>query len=467
MVRRKIWRSIEKLKAGRLIILTTHSMEEADVLGDQVAVLHEGRMRAQGTSLELKAKYGKGYQLSMLGDIGGSGHLKNALAEHFQRDLPGSELHFSGGQLRATLPRQTLRHLPRFFKSIKNDAATLGHLDWGVSNTTLEDVFLRLVAMDGANDEAHGTSPSDDFVDLDPEMVAFALDSWAATVHELPKAHRTDAAAATNPRALAESDAVVAGTHRRDGSRSLGDVSGHRKSGDLKSSSGSSSAPKSQSKRPSSASTAIDNANGSDTAWLLQGATYLKGPQGRQLEPVVWRPPSSSMLTNSAAAKQVDPLEGSTRSSDTPRAVADGATLTATAAAETPPKPLLHVQQPTSETVMCKIIVPDGAPPNSLLSVEVLLPSGKVTVHVTVPPNVSVSTCTHAQQTPLVRKVAVLDCLLLLPLLLLLLLILRPYVNTYLWACHTNSPFLLGDFTFVILFFQTSSPPLVARFVGR
>jgi len=411
VVRRKIWRSIEKLKAGRLILLTTHSMEEADFLGDRVAVLHEGRMRAQGTSLELKAKYGKGYQLSMLGETGGGSELlKSALAEHFQRDLPGSELHFSGGgQLRATLPRHTLRHLPRFFKSLKDDAATLGHLDWGVSNSTLEDVFLRLVAMDGANDGAHGVSPSDDFVDLDPEMVAFALDAWAATVHALPNARRTTAAdvteavaAATNPRALAESGVVVADARRRDGSHSLGDVSGHRKGGDLKSSSGSGSAPKSRSKRsicesPANANDS-DNGNDNDTAWLLQGTAYLKGPQGRQLEPVVWRPSSSSMLTNSTAAKQDDPPEGSTRSSDTPHAVADGATSTAIAAAEIPPKPLLHVQQPTSETVMCKIVVPDGAPPNSLLSVEVLLPSGKVTVHVTVPPNVSVSTYAHAQR---------------------------------------------------------------------
>ena len=34
--RRQVWNLIEKVKRGRVIVLTTHSMEEADVLGDQI-----------------------------------------------------------------------------------------------------------------------------------------------------------------------------------------------------------------------------------------------------------------------------------------------------------------------------------------------------------------------------------------------------------------------------------------------
>jgi ABC-type multidrug transport system ATPase subunit len=34
--RRKVWTMIERLKKGRVICLTTHSMEEADMLGDEV-----------------------------------------------------------------------------------------------------------------------------------------------------------------------------------------------------------------------------------------------------------------------------------------------------------------------------------------------------------------------------------------------------------------------------------------------
>ena len=41
-------------------------MEEADALGDKVAIMHQGRLRAVGTSLFLKAKFGKGHTISIL-----------------------------------------------------------------------------------------------------------------------------------------------------------------------------------------------------------------------------------------------------------------------------------------------------------------------------------------------------------------------------------------------------------------
>lgn len=42
-------------------MLTTHSMEEADILADRIAIMAEGQLAAVGTSLELKAQYGAGY----------------------------------------------------------------------------------------------------------------------------------------------------------------------------------------------------------------------------------------------------------------------------------------------------------------------------------------------------------------------------------------------------------------------
>ena len=48
---------IERLKVGRIIVLTTHSMEEADALSDEIAILSAGRLRAFGTSFFLKTKF--------------------------------------------------------------------------------------------------------------------------------------------------------------------------------------------------------------------------------------------------------------------------------------------------------------------------------------------------------------------------------------------------------------------------
>jgi ATP-binding cassette, subfamily A (ABC1), member 3 len=40
--RRKLWDMLKKNKAGKIIILTTHYMDEADILGDRIGIMAEG-----------------------------------------------------------------------------------------------------------------------------------------------------------------------------------------------------------------------------------------------------------------------------------------------------------------------------------------------------------------------------------------------------------------------------------------
>ena len=64
-VRQQIWELIEKLKKGKSIILTTHSMEEADILADRLSVMVKGKLKCVGTSLYLKQKYGDGHRVTL------------------------------------------------------------------------------------------------------------------------------------------------------------------------------------------------------------------------------------------------------------------------------------------------------------------------------------------------------------------------------------------------------------------
>ena len=48
-----------------MIILTTHAMEEADVLSDRIGVIVDGQLKCVGTSLYLKNKFGVGYRVSI------------------------------------------------------------------------------------------------------------------------------------------------------------------------------------------------------------------------------------------------------------------------------------------------------------------------------------------------------------------------------------------------------------------
>lgn len=56
--RRSLWDVLQTEKEDRTILLTTHFMEEADVLGDRIAIMANGDIQCCGSPLFLKKKYG-------------------------------------------------------------------------------------------------------------------------------------------------------------------------------------------------------------------------------------------------------------------------------------------------------------------------------------------------------------------------------------------------------------------------
>jgi len=65
--RRQLWNILQECKneGGRAIILTTHSMEEADVLCNRIGIVNNGVMTCVGSQNRLKTLYGGGYHLTI------------------------------------------------------------------------------------------------------------------------------------------------------------------------------------------------------------------------------------------------------------------------------------------------------------------------------------------------------------------------------------------------------------------
>lgn len=63
--RRQLWDILAKLKGKRAILLTTHSMEEADVLCNRIAIVNNGILRCVAPQTRLKSLYGGGYHLQI------------------------------------------------------------------------------------------------------------------------------------------------------------------------------------------------------------------------------------------------------------------------------------------------------------------------------------------------------------------------------------------------------------------
>ena len=147
--RRYVWQFIEKFKENRVIILTSHSMEEADILGDQIAIMSEGVFKAFGTSISLKNKHGAGYRISMVVKEDKVDYMKQFVQKH----LPEAKLEDdAAGSLLYQLPTSATNRIGPFVKLLedaeqdKSQALEKGIVgNWGISQTTLEEVFLKLI----------------------------------------------------------------------------------------------------------------------------------------------------------------------------------------------------------------------------------------------------------------------------------------------------------------------------------
>ena len=57
-----MWKHLKDIKDGRVVLITTHAMDEADLLANEVVIMKNGSLAAQGTPLDLKSKYGSALQ---------------------------------------------------------------------------------------------------------------------------------------------------------------------------------------------------------------------------------------------------------------------------------------------------------------------------------------------------------------------------------------------------------------------
>lgn len=56
--RHETWTLLQTEKVKRTMLLTTHFMEEADLLGDRIAIMAHGKLEACGSPMYLKSQYG-------------------------------------------------------------------------------------------------------------------------------------------------------------------------------------------------------------------------------------------------------------------------------------------------------------------------------------------------------------------------------------------------------------------------
>uniref|UniRef100_A0A3P8V611 P-type phospholipid transporter n=1 Tax=Cynoglossus semilaevis TaxID=244447 RepID=A0A3P8V611_CYNSE len=175
--RRGIWELLLKYKQGRTIILSTHHMDEADILGDRIAIISHGRMRCCGSSLFLKKCFGSGYYLTLVRD--GTEKMAAQRHEHtsslrvpitfpmfslqlvslgqlVRRHVPAAVfLESIGQEITYVLPYSAARDgtFALLFQELDESIADLGLTSYGISDTSLEEIFLKVAEETGVDVE--------------------------------------------------------------------------------------------------------------------------------------------------------------------------------------------------------------------------------------------------------------------------------------------------------------------------
>ncbi|XP_030259951.1 retinal-specific phospholipid-transporting ATPase ABCA4-like isoform X1 [Sparus aurata] len=185
--RRSIWDLLLKYRAGRTVILSTHHMDEADLLSDRIAIISKGQLHCCGSPLFLKNCFGVGFYLTLVRRIRDVRKKENDCdcasdcscscsictkykdqsqnqLQHLDRVLEGdidsitSLIHHHvpeaklietiGQELTYLLPNKGFKHraYASLFRELEETLADMGLSSFGISDTSLEEIFIKVTA---------------------------------------------------------------------------------------------------------------------------------------------------------------------------------------------------------------------------------------------------------------------------------------------------------------------------------
>lgn len=142
--RRKVWDFLQLIRHDRLILMTTHHMEEADALGDRIAVMSLGQVKCCGSALFLKKVFNAGYHLRVsksstwnqvaFDELIGA---KYRLHEKLENITPHELMYKFDVE-------ETSQVLPSLFDDLEKVKERVGIFGFGITVSTMDDVFMKI-----------------------------------------------------------------------------------------------------------------------------------------------------------------------------------------------------------------------------------------------------------------------------------------------------------------------------------
>ena len=156
--RRNLWEILKRQTDGKIIILTTHYMEEASVLGKRIGIINLGKMKCIGSPLFLIEKYGRFMSLNVTKEEDCD---SDKIIEFMKNNAENIEYEALSEEIMFRIPIKNDKgektknfDLKSFFTKFDQNIKNLKIKSYSVSMPTLEDVFLNVAAEDNNNSKS-------------------------------------------------------------------------------------------------------------------------------------------------------------------------------------------------------------------------------------------------------------------------------------------------------------------------
>ena len=164
--KRALWNTLSAIAAGRVMLLTTHSMEEADALCDRAGIM-AGKLLALGSVEDLRQRHGNAVHVHLVHKSAPytSAEETERLKQWALRTFPGAQVEQRtfGGQLRFEVPKgrgEESIDMGRLFRTMERCKDDLNLADYSIGPSTLDQVFLNVVERHNVQEENTETNKS-------------------------------------------------------------------------------------------------------------------------------------------------------------------------------------------------------------------------------------------------------------------------------------------------------------------
>ncbi len=146
--RRQLWDILKKCINNRIIVLTTHYMEEAAVLGNRIGIMTNGRLKCSGSLFFLIDQYGQYISLNVIKEPDA---INEDIIKFITEKISDVHIEILSEEILFRIPKNNGMSLKQFFGDLDNNMNNLRIKTYGATMPSLEDVYLNVASHKNLN----------------------------------------------------------------------------------------------------------------------------------------------------------------------------------------------------------------------------------------------------------------------------------------------------------------------------